>query len=102
MVLRALLALGIVFTAPAIEARQCRVITRSTIIETIHPNGAVSVNTADEGEKFIVITCAPEGTRVWCAIQETERTVFTVRRFLEADRLEMAHSEVIDFSQCLD
>jgi hypothetical protein len=102
MSLRAFLTLGIVLAASDADATQCRVITRSTFIETVHPNGAVSMGTAGEGERFIVINCAPEGTRVWCAIQETGHTVFTLRRFLEADRLETAHSRIVEFSECLE
>jgi hypothetical protein len=101
MFLRTLLTLGIVLASSEAEATQCRVITRSTFIETIHPNGAVSMGTAGEGEMFIVINCAPEGTRVWCAVQETGHTVFTLRRFLETDRLETAHSRIVDFSHCI-
>jgi hypothetical protein len=82
-------------------ATQCRIIVSSTFIETIHPNGAVSVAPLAEGETFIVIGCAPEGTRVWCSIQETGHTVFTVRRFLEADRAGWGHSRRVDFAECL-
>ena len=82
-------------------ATECRRITRSTVIETIHPNGAVSTGRVDEGERFIVIGCRTEGTQVWCSIQETARPVFTLRRFLDADRLDAGISEAVDFDECL-
>jgi hypothetical protein len=81
-------------------ALQCRQITRSTFIETRHPNGAVTMDRVKEGDTFIV-HCAPEGSRVWCYVTEIERTVFTTRRFLEADRLEWGHSQIVDFNTCL-
>ena len=84
----------------AAHALQRRQIVRSTFLKTRHPNGAVTMGRVTEGEKFIAY-CAPEGSRIWCTITETERTVFTVRRFLEADRLEWGHSQVIDFDACL-
>jgi hypothetical protein len=102
MSVRAVLTLGVVLIASEAGATQCRVITRTTFIETVHPNGAISMGTASEGEKLIVINCAPEGTRIWCAIQETGHTVFTVRRFLEGDRLDPARSRIVNFSECLD
>ncbi len=82
-------------------ATQCRTIVSGTFIEIIHPNGAVSIAPLAEGETFIVIGCAPEGTRVWCSIQETGHTAFAARRFLEADRAGWGRSKRVDFSECL-
>jgi hypothetical protein len=93
--------MSLVLMASDAGATQCRTIVSSTFIETVHPNGAVSVAPLAEGATFIVIGCAPEGTRVWCSIQETERTAFTVRRFLEADRAGWGHSRRVDFAACL-
>ena len=97
----AFVSLGAPFIARDVEGLQCRVIVRGTLIETRYPNGAVSVGRVEEGETFVIINCTPEGRQVWCNIQETGRPVFTVRRFLEADRLDRLHSEVVDFSRCL-
>jgi hypothetical protein len=93
-------AIVLVATAGVAQALQCRQIVRSTFLEIRHPNGAVTMGRVNEGERFIAY-CAPEGSRIWCTITETERTVFTVRRFLEADRLEWGHSQVIAFDACL-
>jgi hypothetical protein len=101
MTVRAFACLSVLLLASEAGATQCRTIVRGTFIQTFHPNGAVSMGRADPGETFIVINCMPEGTQVWCQIQETERTVFTVRRFLEAGRLDGRHSKVVDFAECL-
>jgi hypothetical protein len=100
MMVRAMSFAAALLASTAADALQCRQITRSTYIETRHPNGAVTMDRVAEGERFIV-TCMPEGGRVWCYVTETGRTVFTMRRFLEADRLERKHSEMVDFDACL-
>lgn len=93
-------ALVLIAATPVANALQCRGITRDTFLETRHPNGAVTMGQAAPGDRFIA-TCAAEGGRVWCYITETERTVFTVRRFLEADRFQQGHSKPLDFEACL-
>lgn len=90
----------LIAAAGGAQAMQCRQITRPTFIETRHPNGAVTMGEVRAGETFIA-NCAPEGSRIWCYVTETERTVFTTRRFLEADRLAQGHSAVVDFDVCL-
>ena len=101
MILRAILVAGALLAPPETMANQCREITRPTYIETRHPNSAISLNTVKEGEKFIVINCYPESTQVWCYVMDLGRTAFTVRRYLEADRLEPMHSTIVEFDACL-
>jgi hypothetical protein len=101
MILRAMVIFGALLGAPETMASQCREITSSTYIETRHPNGAVSMEKVKEGEKFIVIQCSPEGAQVWCYVMDLARTAFTVRRFLETDRLDPMHSTVVAFDACL-
>jgi hypothetical protein len=101
MILRAMVILGALLGAPETMANQCREITSSTYIQTRHPNGAVSMDKVNAGEKFIVIQCSPENTQVWCYVMDLGRTAFTVRRFLEADRLDQVHSTVVAFDACL-
>ena len=102
MPLRAMALLAALLLPAASRATECRQITRGTYVETMHPNGAVTMSRVKEGEKFIVINCLPEeANRVWCYIQDLSRTVFSVSRFIETDRLESVHSKVIDFDACL-
>ena len=101
MIFRAFVIAAAMLFAREANATQCRKITRGTYIETLHPNGAVSTGTVNEGTIFFVVACAPEGTLVWCTVQETRRPVFTIRRYLETDRLDAVHSEEIDFSRCV-
>src|SRR5262245_46289626 len=82
-------------------AIECREITRSTYIETRYPNGAVTMDRVDAGKVFFTALCSPEGARLWCYMTEVEHTVFTMRRFIEADRMEYGHSRPVDFDVCL-
>ena len=69
-------------------------------METRHSHGAVTMGRLDAGPRFLT-TCMPAGGRTWCYVTGTERTVFTMRRFLEADRIAAMHSAVVDFDACL-
>jgi hypothetical protein len=100
MPLRLLVGLGVIIAASKAEAVECRIVTRETFVQTIHPHGAVAMSQVNSGERYLVVGCAPEGPLVWCAILETERPAFTVRRFLQADRMAGPRSRVADLSEC--
>ncbi len=100
MILRVLSVSAALFAPAAADALECRQVIRSTYVETRHPNGAVTMERLEAGPMFLA-TCMPEGGRIWCYVTETGRTVFTMRRFLEADRMAAMHSAVVDFDACL-